>query len=112
MMNFAGIRPGGRYLVVDEASGLLVTAVLERLGGMSIACKPCRYANSVPGEGRILTICDVESPPAYPIMTHMNFDEDTVNETLLSLNWATADVEYTPSEYHVATLRNIHLMVN
>ena len=34
MMNFAGVRPGGRYLVVDEASGLLVSAVLERLGGM------------------------------------------------------------------------------
>ena len=33
MMSLAGVRPGGRYLVVDEASGLIVTAVLDRLGG-------------------------------------------------------------------------------
>ncbi|KAL5535659.1 MYO1_1 [Sanghuangporus sanghuang] len=80
MMNFAGVRPGGRYLVVDEASGLLVSAVLERLGD----------------EGRIITVCDVESPPAYPIMSHMNFDEDVVNKILSSLNWATADEDHTP----------------
>ncbi|KAH8120055.1 Gcd10p-domain-containing protein [Phellopilus nigrolimitatus] len=80
MMNLAGIRPGGRYIVVDEASGLLVTAVLDRLGG----------------EGKLITICDVESPPAYPIMTHMNFDESMVSSTLSSLNWATADEDYIP----------------
>ena len=34
MLNFAGVKPGGRYLVVDEASGLLVAAVLDRLGGI------------------------------------------------------------------------------
>ena len=32
MLNLAGVRPGGRFIVVDEASGLLVTAVLERVG--------------------------------------------------------------------------------
>ncbi|KAL5534101.1 hypothetical protein ACEPAG_562 [Sanghuangporus baumii] len=80
MMNLAGVRSDGRYLVVDEASGLLVSAVLERLGD----------------EGRIITVCDVESPPAYPIMSHMNFDEDVVNKILSSLNWATADEDHTP----------------
>ena len=33
MLNLASVRPGGRYLVVDEASGVLVAGVLERLGG-------------------------------------------------------------------------------
>ena len=33
MMNLGGVRPGGRYLAVDEASGLVVTALLERVGG-------------------------------------------------------------------------------
>ena len=33
MLNLAGVRPGGRYLVVDEASGILVAGVLDRLGG-------------------------------------------------------------------------------
>jgi len=80
MLNLAGIRPDGRYLVVDEASGLIVTALLDRLGP----------------DGRVLTICDVESPPAYPVMGHMNFDEKYVNTVLSSLNWATADEDYIP----------------
>ena len=33
MLNLASIRPGGRYLVVDDASGVVVSAVLTRLGG-------------------------------------------------------------------------------
>jgi tRNA (adenine-N(1)-)-methyltransferase non-catalytic subunit len=33
MMNLGNVRPGGRYIVVDEASGMVVSALLERLGG-------------------------------------------------------------------------------
>lgn len=33
MLNLASVRPGRRYLVVDEASGILVAGVLDRLGG-------------------------------------------------------------------------------
>lgn len=33
MLNLASVRPGGRYIVVDEASGILVAGVLDRLGG-------------------------------------------------------------------------------
>ncbi|KAI0059451.1 Gcd10p-domain-containing protein [Artomyces pyxidatus] len=80
MMNLANIRPGGRYLAVDDASGMVVSAILERLGG----------------SGRLLTICDVDSPPAYPVMTQMNFSKELVAPVLLSLNWATADEEYIP----------------
>lgn len=45
MMNLAGIRPDGRYLVVDEASGLIVTAVLDRLGCESL-CVPSACCSS------------------------------------------------------------------
>ncbi|KAG6330616.1 hypothetical protein ID866_8476 [Astraeus odoratus] len=31
MLNLANVRPGGRYIIVDEASGLLVAGVLDRL---------------------------------------------------------------------------------
>ena len=34
MMNLGNVRPGGRYIVVDEASGMVVSALLERLGGL------------------------------------------------------------------------------
>ncbi|VVT54367.1 uncharacterized protein SAPINGB_P004040 [Magnusiomyces paraingens] len=33
MMSMANVKPGGKYLVVDDASGLLVYAMLERMAG-------------------------------------------------------------------------------
>ena len=48
-------------------------------------------------QGRLITICDIESPPAYPCMVHMNFPKE-YTDIMSSLNWATADEEYTPSE--------------
>jgi len=81
MMNLGNVRPGGRYIVVDDASGMVVSAVLERLGG----------------NGRLITICDVDSPPAYPVMTQMNFPKELIANVLSSLNWGTADKAYTPS---------------
>ena len=33
MLLLANVQPGGRYLVVDDASGMVVSGVLERLGG-------------------------------------------------------------------------------
>ncbi|KZT73344.1 Gcd10p-domain-containing protein [Daedalea quercina L-15889] len=79
MLNIANITHGGRYLAVDDASGIVVAGILERLGG----------------KGRLITICDVDSPPAYPAMVHMNFTRE-VTQVLSSLNWATVDEEYTP----------------
>ena len=43
-------------------------------------------------------MCDVESPPAYPIVSQLNFDEELVNSVISSLNWATVDEDYTPSK--------------
>lgn len=37
MLNLASVRHGGRYLVVDDASGVLVAGVLDRLGGKEFA---------------------------------------------------------------------------
>jgi tRNA (adenine-N(1)-)-methyltransferase non-catalytic subunit len=33
MLNLANIRPEGRYIAVDDASGLVVAGILERMGG-------------------------------------------------------------------------------
>ncbi|TFK77422.1 Gcd10p-domain-containing protein [Pluteus cervinus] len=79
LLNLASIRPGGRYLAVDDASGLIVAGILDRLGG----------------EGRVITISDSDSPPAYPVLVNMNFLPE-VTTILSSLNWATAQEEYTP----------------
>jgi tRNA (adenine58-N1)-methyltransferase non-catalytic subunit len=40
MMNLGNVRPGGRYIAVDEASGMVVSALLERLGGRSLIHAP------------------------------------------------------------------------
>ncbi|KAF9471731.1 Gcd10p-domain-containing protein [Pholiota conissans] len=79
MLNLANVRPGGRYLAVDDASGILVAGILERLGG----------------EGKLITICATDSPPAYPCLMQMNFPS-SVTDVLISLNWATAEEDYTP----------------
>ncbi|KAJ7040317.1 Gcd10p family-domain-containing protein [Mycena alexandri] len=79
ILNMANIRPGGRYLAVDDASGLIVSGILERMGG----------------DGRLLTICNTDSPPAYPVTVNMNFTNETV-AVLSSLNWATAEPGHTP----------------
>lgn len=50
------------------------------------------------GTGRVFCICDTESPPAYPILVQMNYDDTFISSTLVSLNWSTADAEHDPRE--------------
>ncbi|KDQ15589.1 hypothetical protein BOTBODRAFT_624451 [Botryobasidium botryosum FD-172 SS1] len=80
ILNLANIRPGGRYLVVDDASGLLVAGILERLGGA----------------GKLLAIADVECPPAFHVLGGMNFSPESTSSVLSSITWASADESYTP----------------
>jgi tRNA (adenine-N(1)-)-methyltransferase non-catalytic subunit len=49
------------------------------------------------GQGRLITICDSDSPPAYPVLPYMNFDSKIL-DVLASLNWATAEEDYESSE--------------
>jgi tRNA (adenine-N(1)-)-methyltransferase non-catalytic subunit len=112
MMNMANIRPGGRYLAVDDASGMVVSAVLERMGGKNCS-RTCFFFFAAShlgnaGEGRLLTICDVDSPPAYPVMTNMNFKKHIFASALSSLNWATVQEDYTPGRLNDQT-QSIHL---
>ncbi|CAE7132858.1 unnamed protein product [Rhizoctonia solani] len=87
LLNSANVRPGARILVADDVSGLLVAAVLERLGG----------------RGRCLAITDVDGPSAFPIVSHMNFELEVKSSTILStLNWAAVDEDYIPSAARVA----------
>jgi tRNA (adenine-N(1)-)-methyltransferase non-catalytic subunit len=104
MMNIANVQPGGRYIAVDDASGMLVSGILERLGGAKLYTFWFLVSDiSRSGDGRLITVCDVDSPPAYPVVVHMNFKKDAVSPVLSSLNWSTVQEDYTPSRY----LRNI-----
>lgn len=91
MLHLASVRPGGRYIVVDDASGILVAGVLDRLSG----------------DGRVISICDVESSPAYPVLTQLNLKKEALSTVLSSLNWATADEEYIPMLAASGTSREV-----
>lgn len=99
IVNLANIRPGGRYIAVDDASGVVVSAILDRMGGKEYGRLPGTSAclSACSGQGRLVTICDIDSPPAYPVMVQMNFRKEAVAPIMVSLNWAAADEDYTPS---------------
>ena len=54
-----------------------------------------------------MNICDIESAPMYPVVQNMNFDQDIIKRTLVSLNWAMVQEDYTPgiisTQLHVLT---------
>jgi tRNA (adenine-N(1)-)-methyltransferase non-catalytic subunit len=62
------------------------------------------------GEGRLITICDTDSPPAYPVMVNMNFKPSIVSGVLASLNWAAAEEDYTPCKsLHISGIHCIDI---
>jgi hypothetical protein len=36
MMTMSNVKPNGKYLVVDDASGLIVSAIFDRINGMVV----------------------------------------------------------------------------
>ncbi|KAK4688605.1 tRNA (adenine58-N1)-methyltransferase non-catalytic subunit, partial [Tremellales sp. Uapishka_1] len=73
----ANVRPGGRYLVVDDTGGLVTAAILERMG--------C--------EGRILLFTESDSPPAWGVLSVMNIGEKEL-ECVKWVNWMEAEEDY------------------
>ncbi|GAC74192.1 tRNA(1-methyladenosine) methyltransferase, subunit GCD10 [Moesziomyces antarcticus T-34] len=80
MLSFGSVRPGGRYLVVDGVSGLLVGSVLERIGG----------------DGTVVAINDAESPPAFDILPYFNFAPEVTRNVLKVVHWAATERDYAP----------------
>lgn len=80
VLTFGSVRPGGRYLLVDGVSGLLVGSVLERLGG----------------DGTVMAINDAESPPSFDIVPYFNFPAQVTRNVLKVINWAATEPEYAP----------------
>ena len=33
VLNLANVQPGGKYIAIDDASGMIVSGILERMGG-------------------------------------------------------------------------------
>ncbi|WVQ95674.1 hypothetical protein IAU59_002772 [Kwoniella sp. CBS 9459] len=77
LLNMANIRPGGKYLVVDDTGGLVTASIIDRMGA----------------EGRVLLFTDSDSPPAWGILQTMNFSEREL-ECVKWLNWMEANEDY------------------
>lgn len=70
MMSLANVQPGGRYLVVDDLSGLIVAAMLERMGG----------------EGLIVVAHDNEQPKLDGLK-FLNLGDKYIDARVKSINW-------------------------
>ena len=73
------MQPGGKYLVIDGIGGLLVGAVLERLGGF----------------GTVHLIHDSDSPPALELMPQYNLMPFQTHNVLKTLHWAATEKRWT-----------------
>lgn len=83
LLQNGNVRPGGRYLVVDDTGGLVLGGMIERMGG----------------RGRILTLTDSDSPPTYHILQNqMNFPAELITKMVGSLNWHVASPDWVPVE--------------
>ena len=78
MLTLANVQPGGRYIVVEDTGGMLISSIFERMGG----------------DGRILIIHDADSPPNYDILQSMNFPESSLKHCIKHLNWASIERDF------------------
>lgn len=78
LLSAGNVAPGGRYIVIDGTSGLLVAACLEKMGG----------------EGTLLAIHDAESPPEYEVPKTLNLPPKTVETVLRFLHWGQVASNY------------------
>jgi len=73
-LSFGNIQAGGKYLVVDGIGGLLVGAVLERMGGA----------------GSLHMIHDADSPPSLELMSQYNLNT-LQTRVLRTIQWAATE---------------------
>ncbi|KAK9239497.1 Gcd10p family-domain-containing protein [Lipomyces kononenkoae] len=69
MLSLANVRPGGKYIVIDETGGLVAGAMMERMGG----------------EGMITFLHENEHAN-LDVMKYMNFPEALVTQMVKTIN--------------------------
>ena len=71
MLSFANIRSGGKYFVLDDTHGMVLAAIMERMGGNGVVVAVHESVNS-----------------PFDIVRYMNF-EKVVQDTLHTIQWKT-----------------------
>ncbi|KAI5969689.1 TRM6 [Candida margitis] len=70
LMTYGNIRPGGKYLVIDETGGLLLYAMLERMNceGTIVLLHENEHANSI-------------------MLRYSDYDESVISRVVKPINW-------------------------
>jgi len=89
MLSLSNVRPGWKGIVVDDIGGLLVAAVLIRMGG----------------RGTIFVINNADSPPDLHLLELFNLPEEML-APMKSLNWAQTEADWTTDE--IEELLSLH----
>ncbi|KAF8918490.1 tRNA (adenine(58)-N(1))-methyltransferase non-catalytic subunit trm6, partial [Dissophora ornata] len=76
LLSYSNVHAGCKLLVVDDTQGMIVSALAERMGGMS------KYGAC---QGTILGLYDGDNPH-YDILKYMNFNQETL-DTVKVLSW-------------------------
>lgn len=70
LLNFANVRPGGRYLLIDETGGVVLYAMMERMNG----------------QGLIVSAHDNEHPN-HIALRYSDYPDDLQSQMVKSINW-------------------------
>lgn len=70
ILNYGNVRPGGRYLLVDETGGVLLYAMMERMNG----------------EGLIVSIHENEHPN-HIALRYSDYSQELQDKMIKSINW-------------------------
>lgn len=70
LLNYANVRPGGKYLLIDETGGIILYAMMERMNG----------------QGTIVSAHDNEHPN-HIALRYSDYPEELQNRMVKSINW-------------------------
>lgn len=70
MLNYGNVRPGGKYLVVDDLTGVLIYAMLERMNG----------------QGTIVSVHENEHPN-HTSLKYSGLTEDEIDAVVKPISW-------------------------
>ena len=94
LLNYANVRPGGKYLLIDETGGIILYAMMERMNG----------------QGTIVSAHDNEHPN-HIALRYSDYPEEMQNRMVKSINWLQfLEPENEKVEFETATEEEIEEM--
>lgn len=83
LMAYANVKPGGKYLVVDETGGLVVYAMMERMRAC-LESDGLKFSNDVAGT---IVVVHENEHPNHVVLRYSPFSAEQVAATVRNVNW-------------------------